>query len=126
MKDLILVGIGGAFGSMARYIIGIIIQPKQAQFPWNTLLVNVIGSFLVGILAEWFSRQQNDTSLLRSLIIVGFCGGFTTFSSFSIETLRLFKNGSTMLSLVYILSSVSFSLMAVFVGYSLSIFFNKN
>lgn len=126
MKELILVALGGAIGSASRFGIGSLFQSKVHDFPWQTFWVNIIGSFIAGFVTDWIVRSYADNSLLRSFLVIGFCGGFTTFSSFSLEIIKLYKNGDTATALVYVFTSLIFGLLAVITGISLSLFFNKN
>src|SRR5688572_18401891 len=90
---LILVAAGGAAGSVLRYLIGGAVQHLSPRgFPIGTLSVNVLGCLLIGILARLFLNMQAAASM-RTFLIVGFCGGFTTFSAFSHETIALLEGG---------------------------------
>lgn len=114
MKEILWVGLGGFVGSVCRYLISVAMQPvvSQNSIPWHTLLVNVVGSLLIGCLlaievkAHW-----------HSLSVVGFCGGFTTFSTFSLELLRMMRSGHYSIAVSYIGLSLLFSLMAVALGF---------
>ena len=94
LYNILYVGIGGLAGSILRYLIAhLITQNSQSQFPWATTLVNIIGSIVIGILFAYFERNLNISNEVKLLLTTGFCGGFTTFSSFSIEILTLIDEG---------------------------------
>lgn len=111
--QVLLVALGGALGSVARYGVGVAVaRALGAGFPWGTLLVNVAGGVLIGILA---ARTTPESENMRLLIGVGGLGGFTTFSTFSLESVRLFEH-SPMLSLAYMAASLALSVGACAVG----------
>lgn len=117
MVNLLLVALGGAIGSVCRYLTGVLMTRLLGMaFPWGTLTVNVVGSFAIGFLTELVARKLNASMEMRLLIVVGFLGGFTTFSSFSLDTLALYERGATAAALAYILVSVTVSLLATFGG----------
>jgi crcB protein len=110
------VALGGAIGSALRYFLGGLIQrAAHAGFPYGTLAVNVIGCFLIGLLIALFLNEEPPASL-RALLVVGFCGGFTTFSSFTSEALGLAQAGSYLRAGVYVLASVALCLVATGAG----------
>lgn len=112
----LLIALGGAAGSLLRYLLGGAIQSKTASgFPIGTMVVNISGCFLIGILVRQFMNMQLSHDL-RALLIVGFCGGYTTFSTFSAETLTLIEGGEYARAGIYVLLSVTLCLMATFVG----------
>ncbi len=116
MKEVILVGTGGFAGSIARYLLGKLSMHIQSQtlFP-PTWLINIIGCFLIGIFVSLGSNGKMNNQL-QLLLSVGFCGGFTTFSSFSVENLLLLETGKTGLFFFYAVSSVLLGLFAVWLG----------
>lgn len=117
MVNILLVAVGGALGSVGRYLTGILMTRLLGMaFPWGTLTVNIVGSFAIGFLTELVSRKLNASMEMRLFIIVGVLGGFTTFSSFSLDTMALVERGATAAAIVYVLSSVCLSLMATFAG----------
>lgn len=115
---LILVAIGGAFGSVLRYAMSTgIYSLVGREFPYGTLVVNVTGSFIMGLLyILLIERFNNHADQLRSLLLIGLLGGYTTFSSFSIETLNLFEMGDYFYALANVLLSVCLCLGAVWLG----------
>lgn len=112
----VLIALGGAAGSVLRYLIGGAIQTRSASaFPIGTMIVNVSGCFLIGVLVRQFLNMQLSHDL-RALLIVGFCGGFTTFSTFSAETLALIEGGEYARASAYVLLSVMLCLLATLAG----------
>ena len=114
MLPSLLVAIGGALGALGRYGIGQVVQ--AGNLPVATLLVNVTGSFLIGVLWATFDESQWFQDWGKYLITVGMLGGFTTFSSFSLETLELIRVGEFWTALGYVISTVIICALCVFVG----------
>lgn len=114
MLNCILVGIGGFFGSVFRYLIGLLPIETGSGFPVKTLAINVIGSFLIGVIAALLAKDKGLDPQAALMLRVGLCGGFTTFSTFAFESADLMKNGQTAVALVYICLSVILSIAAVF------------
>ena len=113
MKQLLLIFIGGGTGSMLRYLIGRWLS--SAAFPWGTFAVNIIGCFLIGLFGSWIARHSLAPDL-RLLLVVGLCGGFTTFSTFSNEALTMMRSGQYALCVTYITISVAAGLAATLIG----------
>ena len=112
--DTIWVALGGALGSIARYWLAIGVAVLTGPyFPWGTLLINIIGSFLIGGYGVWSGAGAHTS---RLFIMVGFCGGFTTFSSFSLQTLELLEAGEVLRAAGYISGSVALCLAGVWAG----------
>ena len=112
----VLIALGGAVGSVLRYLIGGAVQRTSASgFPIGTMFVNVSGCFLIGILVRQFLNMQLSPEL-RALLIVGFCGGYTTFSTFSGETLGLIEGGEYARATSYVVLSVGLCLIATLAG----------
>ena len=108
------VAIGGALGAMARYALSAwILDVSSHKFPYATLTVNVIGSFVMGILFVIIVEKAALPTEMRSLLMIGFLGAFTTFSAFSLDALGLWQNGHVFLSLVYMLATVVLCLVAI-------------
>ena len=118
MNQLIVIAIGGAFGAVMRFLVSSgLYQWIGRGFPYGTLLVNVIGSFLIGLLSETLVLQRVTIALdYRAGILVGFIGAFTTFSTFSLETFYLIEQGQFSKAALNIMISVSSCLVAVWVG----------
>jgi len=111
-----LIALGGAAGSVVRYLIGGAVQRTSASgFPIGTMFVNLSGCFLIGILVRQFLNMQISPEL-RALLIVGFCGGYTTFSTFSGETLGLIEGGEYGRATTYVVLSVGLCLVATLTG----------
>src|SRR5690242_14768046 len=112
----VLIALGGAGGSVLRYVLGAAVQRTTASgFPLGTLVVNVSGCFLIGLLVRQFMNMQLSQDL-RALLVVGFCGGFTTFSTFSAETLGLIEGGDYARATAYALLSLGLCLLATCAG----------
>ena len=108
------VALGGALGSMARYALSTwIYQISSHKFPYATLTVNVLGSFVMGILFVVIVERAALPQEMRSLLMVGFIGAFTTFSTFSLDALGLWQNGHLFMALIYILATVILCLIAI-------------
>ena len=113
----ILVALGGAIGASLRYGAGVFLLKPIADFPWPTWWVNLFGCLLAGIFfacSQKFPFLQNEA---RLLLMVGILGGFTTFSSFGLETFHLLKQGQVMLAVAYVLSSVILGVLLLAVGF---------
>ena len=117
IKNLLIVGLGGAAGSMVRYAVQKVFQVQTAApFPTGTLLVNITGCFLIGILWSLVSRSLTWNEEMKLLLMTGFCGGFTTFSAFTLEGIGLLKENRTVLFVIYLSASVLGGLLATFIG----------
>ena len=109
--------LGGALGALARFLLSTSITEKLGSgFPYGTLMVNVLGSFVMGFLAILLVERMGLDPLLRLGIFVGFLGAFTTFSTFSMETLNLFEQGLPLRALLNMFVSVTLSVLAVWLG----------
>ena len=108
------VALGGALGSMARYALSTwVFQVSSHKFPYATLTVNVLGSFVMGILFVVIVERAALPQEMRSLLMIGFIGAFTTFSTFSLDALGLWQNGHLFMALVYTLATVILCLVAI-------------
>ena len=117
IKNFLIVGVGGAVGSMLRYAVQKFFQAQTAAaFPTGTLLVNIAGCFLIGILWSLVSRSLTWNDEMKLLLMTGFCGGFTTFSAFTLEGIGLLKENRTVLFVIYLTASVLGGLLATFIG----------
>jgi fluoride exporter len=115
--NILAVAAGGAAGSVARYLVGIAAGRLFGMaFPWGTLIINIVGSFVLGALAESFALRWDASPAVRVLLTVGLCGGFTTFSTFSLDTVYLMNRGEMMLAAAYMAASVGLSVGALFAG----------
>lgn len=114
---LVLVALGGACGASLRYLCTTAAMRLAGDTAWGTLFVNVVGSFLMGIAAILLVERFVDVGpRLLPLLTVGLLGGFTTFSAFSLDAVRLFEDGRVMLAAGYVLGSVVLSILALFAG----------
>jgi len=113
----IYIFIGGGIGSFFRYLL-ITYTSRQlgANFPYGTLFVNIIGCFLMGVLIEYLTKTLPHSMELRAFLAVGVLGGFTTFSAFAMDAITMFERGELSSAIIYALSSVVFSILAVFAG----------
>lgn len=109
----LIVGVGGAIGTIMRYLLGLIPLNNTNSFPINTFLINIIGAIAIGFIVFYAIKSNFDERLLLFLK-VGICGGFTTFSTFAIETGDLLKNGNTTIALTYVILTVLIGVLAVF------------
>lgn len=113
---LAAVALGSAIGGVARYLMTFLVQPRNVAFPFGTLAVNIVGCFLIGVIAQYSLGQGRLSPEMRVLLISGFCGGFTTFSTFSFEGLELIQAGAWPRAALYALTSVGVGLAAVWAG----------
>jgi len=113
MRDLLFVGMGGFFGAILRYLAGFLPLRPQNGFPVITLLVNIAGAFVIGIIAALSVKTGLNPKLILFLKI-GLCGGFTTFSTFSLDTVQLLQSGKTGVAVAYIAASVLCCVFAIF------------
>jgi CrcB protein len=119
MKNFFLVGIGGFIGSIARYYVSKLnLQYDLFSIPVGTLTVNVLGSFIIGILTGISAKSELLSAEWRLFLMVGLCGGFTTFSSFTNENLMLMHNGQFLTVLIYTSVSIILGFIAVYLGYT--------
>ncbi|MEO7455875.1 MAG: fluoride efflux transporter CrcB [Gemmatimonadaceae bacterium] len=125
MLSYVYVAIGSALGGLTRFVVGGWLQRRlddlvprtgTVPFPIGTMLVNVTGSFLLGVVLVVVARQGTQSNMLRLLLGVGFCGGYTTFSTFSADTLALVEGGATATAMLHVLASVALALAAAFAG----------
>jgi len=117
MKEIAIVAAGGAVGSALRYLTSLLmLRLTGAAFPWGTLTVNVVGSFVMGLFIELLARRMGASNELRLLVATGVLGGFTTFSSFSLDVAVLWERGMAPAAFAYVLVSVVGSISALFAG----------
>lgn len=117
LRNIIFVAFGGAFGSVLRYLIATIIITKK--FPASTFLVNIIGSFLIGVLMAYLLKQTNNQNW-QLLMVTGFCGGFTTFSAFSWDVILLLQQARYLTAILYVLATFILSISFCFLGFNIS------
>lgn len=117
LGHFLLVGLGGALGTMMRHGVGLFtLRYIGTGFPWNTLAVNIFGSLAIGIIIGALAHITTWSQEIRLFAVVGVLGGFTTFSSFSLDTILLFERGQVMTALSYVVASVVLSVLAAFGG----------
>jgi CrcB protein len=120
IQTAVAVFIGGGLGSLVRLWIQQQLNPSQpGEFPMGTLLVNFLGCLLIGLLWGWSEKTMTLTPTIKFFLFTGICGGFTTFSAYSQESLVLFRNGQTTLFVVYTVGSIIGSLLLTLLGYKL-------
>ena len=115
IKNIALAGAGSFFGGIVRYLISVAMNGKG--FPWGTLAVNLLGSLLCGVLWGLFTKTGNAANGLAVFLSVGFCGGFTTFSTFSKEALSMLQSGNLWWFAAYVAISVVAGILFVAAGY---------
>ncbi|HIB38609.1 fluoride efflux transporter CrcB [Mesonia sp.] len=116
MKNLALVFIGGGTGSMARYLLGKFLNNSTTGIPYGTFLANILGSLLIGLILGYFAKSENLSQETTLLLATGFCGGFTTFSTFAYESHLFLKSGDFFSFAAYALASIVVGFTAVFLG----------
>ena len=118
MQAGLVVGLGGFIGAVLRYEMGRI--PLTSSFPVMTLVINVIGAFVIGLVAGWARGHAGMSPNMILFLQTGLCGGFTTFSAFSLETVNLLQAGQYLLGTLYIVLSVVLCLLATILGMALA------
>ncbi len=118
----LVVALGGALGTVGRYLLALAMAPISQGVPWGTVMINIVGSFVIGFFGTLTLAQGRFPvpDLLRLFVIVGLCGGFTTFSSFSLQTLDLLRAGAINRALVNVGASVILCLCAVALGHAIA------
>ena len=117
---ILAVAVGGAMGSVARYLVGIESgRLFGLNFPWGTLIINIVGSFLIGVFVELFALRWDLSQFWRVFLTIGICGGFTTFSTFSLDAYLLLDRGQLFASGAYVIASVVLSIAGLFAGLQL-------
>ncbi len=117
MTPVLWVMLGGGIGSAIRYLISRSLPMQEQSFPWSTFLVNLTGCLAIGALWGLLEKRTIDPNVIRWFWMAGVCGGFTTFSAFSLESLQLLQQQRWSLLLPYILGSVSLGLLATWAGW---------
>ena len=119
LKTILAVGAGSFLGGAGRYLVSLAMKGVSKGFPWATLTVNLVGCFLIGLLWGVFSKNGTESSNLALFLTVGFCGGFTTFSTFSKEALVMLQSGNLWGFVGYIAVSMVIGIALVALGYFL-------
>ena len=120
MKSVLIVFLGGGLGSIFRYLINLLIKNQEGEFPINTFLVNMVGSFLIGILFGYLNENNYVNNNVMLFLVIGFCGGLTTFSSFTYDSYELISFGKIFYLIIYNFLSVIIGIALVFFGFWLS------
>ena len=123
IKDILIVGIGSGIGGICRYLISLFMSLDRNGFPWGTFTANVAGCLLIGLLWGLTSRFHNLSPAFSLLFMVGFCGGFTTFSTFMNESSLLIKDENYFYFVFYLFGSLALGLLALLFGHWLAIRF---
>lgn len=120
MFHILLVALGGAIGASCRHLVGMAsLKSFGPGYPWGTFIVNIVGSAIIGALVELIARRFDASAELRLFAVTGFLGGFTTFSSFSLDAVNMIERGDMGGAVLYIGSSVVLSVAALFGGLAL-------
>ena len=116
IRNILLVALGGAVGSVCRYLLS---SMNAASWPWGTFVVNILGSLIIGLLVGLISKGVFSPEM-KLLLVTGFCGGFTTFSTFANESFGMMKAGDVLMTAIYIGASIVVGILAVWGGLALS------
>ena len=117
MKIILAIAVGGAVGAVSRYLMMFqVMRAMGVAFPYGTLAVNVVGSFIIGLIIEVLASRFEISPELRALLVTGFLGSFTTFSTFSLDMANLVERGDAMTAVGYAIVSVVGCILAVFAG----------
>ncbi len=116
-KTILFIGIGGAIGSVLRYLTSVMMSKYWANhFPLATFITNILGCFILGLLIGLLEKNNLANSNLKWFLVTGFCGGYTTFSTFGFENYSLFQSNNSILAFIYIAMSVLVGIFAVWLG----------
>ena len=115
LKTLLLVFAGGGIGSIIRFLLSSFIAPYSSKFPYSTLIVNIVSCVLLGMLIGWSSKHFLSDDM-KLFLMVGICGGFSTFSTFSAESYQLFNTGAIINAFIYMGASFIICLIAIYLG----------
>ncbi|HUD52376.1 fluoride efflux transporter CrcB [Parvibaculum sp.] len=117
MNSIFAVAVGGAIGSVLRYLFNIeVTKALGSNFPWGILFINILGCFVMGVIAESFALKFSAPQEMRSFMMTGILGGFTTFSAFALDTGMLVERNEAGLAGLYVLASVGGAILALFLG----------
>lgn len=123
MFKILLIGLGGFLGAIARYGLVQLIQPLFSQLPGGILLTNITGSLLIGVFMSIFLHMDKDFGLIQPFLIIGFLGSFTTMATFAYDTVQLFSLASAGLALINVLLTLIFCFLGVYLGKQLGVLF---
>ena len=116
MKSVLIVFLGGGLGSIFRYLINLLIKNQEGEFPINTFLVNMVGSFLIGILFGYLNENNYVNNNVMLFLVIGFCGGLTTFASFTYDSYELISFGKIFFLIIYNFLSILIGVALVYFG----------
>jgi fluoride exporter len=117
MKNFLLVFFGAGIGGVLRYAIGSVVKWNGTSFPWATFIVNILGCFIIGLVIAFANKNNFFADNFKLMLATGLCGGFTTFSAISLESLQLIKQANIQTALVYIVCSILFGIAACAIGF---------
>ncbi|MCQ8782454.1 fluoride efflux transporter CrcB [Mangrovibrevibacter kandeliae] len=121
MSNILLVAVGGALGAVSRHLVGLAtLRAFGPSFPAGTMVVNLVGAFVMGVFIEVLARRWGASTELKLLIATGFLGGFTTFSSFALDAAVLWERGDGLLAALYVIGTVAIGIAALFAGLGLA------
>jgi CrcB protein len=117
LRAVFFISLGAIVGANARYFVGLwAVQALGAAFPYGTLIINVTGSFLIGLILTFLTDRVIDEPAWRLILVTGFCGGYTTFSTYTFEAMTLMREGSHAPAALYVVGSTALALVGVAVG----------
>jgi fluoride exporter len=119
VRTIVWIGIAGALGALARYGLGAAVNQRFPNFPWGTLVINVTGSFALGLVFVVLTERTTASPEMRSALTIGFLGAYTTFSTFSLETVRLIEDGAMVAAAINVVGNVALGLTAAWAGVAL-------
>lgn len=117
--NCLVIGAGGAIGAIMRYLISLIPFSSKTEFPYATFITNILGALLIGMVVGLTLQGNHMNDRLALFLRVGICGGFTTFSTFALETTNLMSDGKTFVGMIYVVLSLVLSVVAVMAGEAL-------
>ena len=125
MKSILMVAVGGAIGSVARYALSIWLKQSYTySFPWHTFIINILGCVLIGMMYA-FTKNLVESETIRLMVMIGILGGFTTFSSFGLESFQLYESKAYTQLFLYISLTNILGILGVFSGYGIHNLLNK-
>ena len=120
MSNILLIGLGGGIGAILRYLLSLISFSNKGGFPVATFLTNILGAFLIGVIVGFAIHGKKPDERLVLFLKTGVCGGFTTFSTFALESSNLLSSGKLLMGILYMCLSVTFCVLAVMAGEAIS------